>query len=263
MFGIRFVGHPDLRRILMYPEFVGHPLRKDYPVDKRQPLVPERDPIAQPWYPRRRAAAWRAATARSCRRSTRPTAASEIMEIQMGPSHPASHGTIKFNLQARRRDDRRRATSRSATCTAASRRCASRGRGTTCIPYTDRLNYVSPLINNVGFTSRVERLCGIEVPERCQYIRVIVGEISRISTTSPASAWRRSELGADLGRLLHDRGARVPLGPRRGGHRRAPHDHLHPPRRRRRTTCRADIADRIARRVHSTCAACSPTATSC
>jgi len=49
MFGIRFDGHPDLRRILLYDSFVGHPLRKDYPVNKRQPIVSERDPIATDW----------------------------------------------------------------------------------------------------------------------------------------------------------------------------------------------------------------------
>lgn len=53
MFGVTFDGHPDLRRILMYEEFVGYPLLKSYPYDKRQPLVPERDPINNPWEKRR------------------------------------------------------------------------------------------------------------------------------------------------------------------------------------------------------------------
>jgi NADH/F420H2 dehydrogenase subunit C len=53
MFGIRFEGHPDLRRILMYDSFEGHPLRKDYPVGRRQPMVPETDPILNPLRPSR------------------------------------------------------------------------------------------------------------------------------------------------------------------------------------------------------------------
>jgi NADH-quinone oxidoreductase subunit C len=53
MFGIRFEGHHDLRRILLYDSFVGHPLRKDYPYNRRQPIVDEIDPVTHPRHPSR------------------------------------------------------------------------------------------------------------------------------------------------------------------------------------------------------------------
>jgi NADH-quinone oxidoreductase subunit D len=63
-------------------------------------------------------------------------------------------------------------------------------------PYADRLNYASPLLNNVGFALAVEKLAGVTVPERCQYIRVIVGEISRVTDHLTCLGMAASELGA-------------------------------------------------------------------
>jgi NADH-quinone oxidoreductase subunit D len=65
-----------------------------------------------------------------------------------------------------------------------------------CIPYTDRLNYVSPLINNFGFAAAVEKLLGIQITERCMYIRVIMSEISRICDHLTCVAASAMELGA-------------------------------------------------------------------
>ena len=62
---------------------------------------------------------------------------------------------------------------------------------TQVIPYTDRLNYASSLINNVGYALAVEKLIGAETPLRCQYIRVIISELARIYDHLPAAAWRR------------------------------------------------------------------------
>ena len=196
MFGIDFRGHPDLRRILMYDTFVGHPLRKDYPYKKRQPIVPEIDPMVHPnalRADRRNKGLIMPLPARWSQKIEASDPSDEIMELQMGPSHPAAHGTIKFNLKLD--------GERIADCDVevgflhrAFEKMCEQGTWTQCFPYTDRLNYASPCINNVGFALAVERLLGIETTERAKYLRVIMSEISRITDhlTCLGMATRRS-----------------------------------------------------------------------
>jgi NADH-quinone oxidoreductase subunit D len=120
---------------------------------------------------------------------------SEVMEIQMGPSHPATHGTIKFNLVL----DGEFITSCDTEIGYLHRgfeKMCEQGTWTQCIPYTDRLNYASPLINNFLFAEAVERLLGVTVPERCSYIRVILSEMSRIADHLTCLGMAAAELGA-------------------------------------------------------------------
>jgi len=119
----------------------------------------------------------------------------EIMDIQMGPSHPASHGTIKFNLKL----DGETIVDVDVEIGYLHRgfeKMCEQFTWNHCFPYADRLNYASPLLNNVGFALAVETLAGIEAPERCQYIRVIVGELSRICDHLTCLGMGASEIGA-------------------------------------------------------------------
>jgi len=119
----------------------------------------------------------------------------EAMVIQMGPSHPASHGTIKFNLRL----DGETIVDVDVEIGYLHRgfeKMCEQGTWNHCFPYADRLNYASPILNNVGFALAVEKLAGVEVPERCQYIRVIGGEISRITDHLTCLGMAASELGA-------------------------------------------------------------------
>jgi len=104
----------------------------------------------------------------------------EYLQIAMGPSHPATHGTMQMML-----------TLDGETVVDVDVKIGYLHRGfekmaevatyNQVIPYTDRLNYVSPLCNNVGWVLAVEKALGIEVPDRCKWIRMIVSEISRIT----------------------------------------------------------------------------------
>jgi len=119
----------------------------------------------------------------------------EIMELQMGPSHPASHGTIKFNLKL----DGERIVDCDVEVGFLHRgfeKMCEQGTWTQCFPYTDRLNYASPCINNVGFALAVERLLGIDTTERCKYVRLIMSEVSRIADHLTCLGMAASETGA-------------------------------------------------------------------
>ncbi|HVN63016.1 MAG TPA: NADH-quinone oxidoreductase subunit D [Candidatus Binataceae bacterium] len=121
--------------------------------------------------------------------------ADEIMEIQMGPSHPASHGTIKFNLKLD--------GERIADCDVevgylhrGFEKMCEQGTWTQCFPYTDRLNYASPCINNVGFALAVEKLLDVDTPERCKYVRLIMSEVARIADHLTCLGMAAGEVGA-------------------------------------------------------------------
>ncbi|HUY28980.1 MAG TPA: NADH dehydrogenase (quinone) subunit D [Candidatus Binataceae bacterium] len=121
--------------------------------------------------------------------------ADEIMEIQMGPSHPASHGTIKFNLKL----DGERIVDCDVEVGYLHRgfeKMCEQGTWTQAFPYTDRLNYASPCINNVAFALAVENLLDIQVPERGNYVRTIMSEVSRITDHLTCLGMAAGEVGA-------------------------------------------------------------------
>ncbi|MGZ8495953.1 MAG: NADH dehydrogenase (quinone) subunit D [Candidatus Binatia bacterium] len=119
----------------------------------------------------------------------------EIMELQMGPSHPATHGTIKFNLKLEGEKVLDCDVELGFLHRGFDKSC-EQATWTQVIPYTDRLNYASSLINNVGYALAVEKLIGAETPPRCQYIRVIISELARLFDHLTCCGMAASELGA-------------------------------------------------------------------
>ena len=122
---------------------------------------------------------------------------SEPMTINMGPSHPATHGTVRIVLDIEG-ETVRKADVQIGYLHRCFEKEAEHATYTQVFPYTDRLNYVSPMCNNVGYALAVEKLLGVvdKIPERAQYIRVIVSELSRITDHLTCSAAGAMELGA-------------------------------------------------------------------
>jgi NADH-quinone oxidoreductase subunit D len=124
-----------------------------------------------------------------------PELPTEVMELQMGPSHPATHGTIKFNLKLEGEKVLDCDVEVGFLHRGFDKSC-EQATWTQVIPYTDRLNYASSLINNVGYALSVEKLIGVETPPRCQFIRVIISELARIFDHLTCCGMAASELGA-------------------------------------------------------------------
>ncbi|OGQ52598.1 MAG: NADH dehydrogenase (quinone) subunit D [Deltaproteobacteria bacterium RIFCSPLOWO2_02_FULL_57_26] len=119
----------------------------------------------------------------------------ETMDLQMGPSHPATHGTIKFNLKLEGEKVLDCDVEVGYLHRGFAKSC-EQATWTQVIPYTDRLNYASPVINNVGYALAVEKLIGVETTPRCQFIRVIMSELARIFDHLTCCGMTASELGA-------------------------------------------------------------------
>jgi NADH-quinone oxidoreductase subunit C/D len=169
MYGVRFAGHPDLRRIYLYEEFEGHPLRKDYPKEKRQPLI---GPGAR--------GDWQQHATDLPPLPSKGMLGSELMRIQIGPSHPATHGTVRIVLDLDGETIVNGDVQIGYLHRGFEKECES-GFYYQAIPYTDRLNYSSAILCNIGYCMAAEKLFGVDTPPRCQFLRVIAGEVARIA----------------------------------------------------------------------------------
>ncbi len=162
LYGFDFPGHPNLKRILCHDAFVGHPLRKDYAPGQRW-FFAEEDIRMPEW----------------SKETDVRAGHFETQTISIGPSHPATHGII--HLVARLDGER---IVRAETMIGYLHRCFEKMAEThhwnQIVPYCDRLNYVSAMINGVGYVRTVEKMLGVEVPDRGRLVRTILSEFSRI-----------------------------------------------------------------------------------
>ena len=223
LFGIRFPGHPNLRRILLWEGFHGHPLRKDWheayyeedhkPFKSRHPDGHYSRDTRYPWQEERAVwhdnvvypegfdpDTWKAPeiTYRLGQDiySELEGIKTERIIVNMGPQHPSTHGVFRM-VVALEGETILGLEPEVGYLHRNHEKIGERNTYLMNIPYTDRLDYICSMSNNLGYVLAVEKLMGgVEVPERAQYLRIIMVELTRIVNHMWAIGFLLNDLGA-------------------------------------------------------------------
>lgn len=220
LLGIRFEGHPDLRRILMWEGFEGYPLRKDwqepYFEEERKPFKsrwPEGSvlrsedenpfgknvdyPVGfnpEAWVPDADAALY-AGLGKVEKAGNGAGMKTDHVVVNLGPQHPSTHGVFRMVVTL----DGETVLALKPVMGYLHRNHEKIGERNTYLlnmPFTDRLDYLSSMSNNFGYALAVEKLMNIKPPERAEYLRVIMAELTRISNHVFAIGMFLNDLGA-------------------------------------------------------------------